>query len=374
MIFNDKTGDKQESSAKKMRTHIDELMARDGLLKMTEKSDENKDDIARESIYRRVAKFLLIIGVNEAARILPHLPPEQTEKIIPELASVRNVSPDEASVILAEFQSLLTRSRQSGGLDTARAILEKAFGKERAQAMIEKSVPEPEGTPFAYLQDVDDEKLFFLLKDEGAPIQTLVLSRIKPVAAAGFIKRLDSDAKKEIVMRLAKMAPMSPDIVRRVDQAMHEKLLATDTDSGDMIDGRSALAAILKKMDIGCERDILFTLSEHDPDLGKDIRERLFTVDDFLEGDDHFIQAVLRPMSEKEIAFLIAAKSDAFRNKILINVSRGRGDIILEEEILAKPMQKKDVDNTTAAFFAVLRRGWEEGKFVIKGRDEDIYV
>ena len=50
----------------------------------------------KESVYRRVAKFLLLIGENEAAKIMPHLTEEQIEKIVPELASIRRVEPEEA--------------------------------------------------------------------------------------------------------------------------------------------------------------------------------------------------------------------------------------------------------------------------------------
>ena len=57
----------------------------------------------KESIFRRVAKFLLIIGIDEAAKILPHLFPEQVDKIALEIASIRSVDEDEAALILAEF-------------------------------------------------------------------------------------------------------------------------------------------------------------------------------------------------------------------------------------------------------------------------------
>ena len=45
----------------------------------------------------------MLIGVDEAAKILPHLTEEQTEKIIPEIASIRYVEPEEATDILKEL-------------------------------------------------------------------------------------------------------------------------------------------------------------------------------------------------------------------------------------------------------------------------------
>ena len=391
--------DAKDTTVGKVRTHMDELMKRDGLLKSAkpaggaEKQTQNEaQNQARQnaqsgaaslagggssgadSVYRRVAKFLLLIGVNEAAKILPHLTAEQTEKIIPELASIRSVDPDEASVIFAEFQSLLERSRQSGGVQTARTILEKAFGTDKAQAMLEKTVSYPDGTPFDYLQEISAERLSQLLKDESAPVQALVLSRLKPALAAAFIKSLDRERQKDIIGRMAKLSSISSEVVRRVDRAMREKSQTLSTETGTALDGRGVLAEILKKMDPESEKSILSVLDENDAELGADVRKRLFTLDDIIRADDRFIQETLRAMSDGDLALLIAGKPEEFREKILTNVSKGRGDSVLEEEQLKKPIRKRDADEVTDAFFGTLRRAWEQGKLVIKGRDDDVYV
>jgi len=385
----------KDDTVGKVRTHMDELMKRDGLLKsakpaggaekqMQNQARQNAQSGAAslagggsngaDSVYRRVAKFLLLIGVNEAAKILPHLTAEQTEKIIPELASIRSVDPDEASVIFAEFQSLLERSRQSGGVQTARTILEKAFGADKAQAMLEKTVSYPDGTPFDYLQEISAERLSQLLKDESAPVQALVLSRLKPALAAAFIKSLDRERQKDIIGRMAKLSSISSEVVRRVDRAMREKSQTLSTETGTALDGRGVLAEILKKMDPESEKSILSVLDENDAELGADVRKRLFTLDDIIRADDRFIQETLRAMSDGDLALLIAGKPEEFREKILTNVSKGRGDSVLEEEQLKKPIRKRDADEVTDAFFGTLRRAWEQGKLVIKGRDDDVYV
>ena len=79
-------------------------------------------------------------------------------------------------------------------------------------------------------------------------------------------------------------------------------------------------------------------------------------------------------MSEKEIAYLITGKKEAFRKKILYNVSKGRGDTVLEEEQLAKPMSKRDCDDVSGKFLGAMRSAYEAGKFKIDGRDDGEYV
>ena len=328
----------------------------------------------KDSIYRRVAKFLLLIGIDEAAKIIPHLSPEQTEKIIPEIASIRSVDPDEANVILAEFENLVQRSREDGGVTTAKTILVKAFGEERANEMLQKTVPFPNGKPFDYMQEMEGERVFFLLKEESSAVQALVLSQLKPKVAADVINKMELSAKTEVVRRLATLKKIDPEVLRRVDQAMQEKVKNANTSKSDSIDGRGALADILKKMSPDSEKNILSMLSDTDPDLGVDLRQRLFTVDDVINCDDRVMQEKLHQMSETEIAYLVAGKSQEFRDKIFKNISKGRGDIVLEEENLHKPMLKKDCETVTSEFFSYLRRKWEAGELRIIGRDDEQYV
>lgn len=346
-------------------------LTRGGLLKVPE---PEKAEGGKDSVYRRVAKFMLLIGVDEAAKILPHLSEEQTEKIIPEIASIRTVGDDEAAAILAEFQSLVKRVKEGGGVETAKTILEKAFGQQRASEMMQKTVQFPEGKPFEYLDDADSDRILFLLKDELPAIQALVLSYLKPKKAAEVINLMAGDAKKEVILRLAKMEPILPEVLRRVDHAMHEKADAIKTQKANALDGRNALAQILKKMDPKSESDILKNLSNDDPDLGQDMKQRLFTIDDIVNADDRFVQGTLQKMDNGEIALLIAGKPDDFRKKILSNISTARSDIIIEDEQLKKPVLRADSEKVTSRFLYTMRQAYEDGKFIIKGRSDDIYV
>ena len=340
-----------------------------GILKVSEGTVET------EYVYRRVAKFLLLIGEEESAKILPHLSEKQIEKIVPEIASIRTVSNDEAAVILAEFKGLLNQSRKSGGIETAKDMLEKAYGKDKAERMLHKAIPFEGKVPFEYFRDADNEKIYRLLSDESVGVQSIVLSHLEPKKSAAVINLMNAAEKKDVVLRLAKMQPIEPDVVRRIDHSMHEKALAYTAEKAENIDGRNALAQILKKMDAGKENEILSVLANEDPDLGQDLRSRLFTIDDVIKSDDRFIEETLRKFEDRDICYLIAGKNDEFRGKILQNISQTRGAEILAQEEILKPMRRADCDKITAHFFSILRRAYEEGHLIIQGRDDDdVYV
>ena len=182
------------------------------------------------------------------------------------------------------------------------------------------------------------------------------------------------EEKHTVVLRMAKMEPISPEVVHRIDKSLHEKSLTMTAEKSENIDGRNALAEILKRMDSGTEKEILNSLSEGDPSLGEDLRSRLFTIDDVIRSDDRFIQEKLRNMADAEIVHLIAAKPDSFREKILSNVSINRKSLILSDEDLMKPLKKSEVDKTTNAFVSDLRRAYERGTLMILGRNDEQYV
>lgn len=340
-----------------------------GLVKIPASSTE------KDSIYRRVAKFLVIVGIDEAAKILPHLTEEQTEKIIPEIASIQKITPEESASILEEFESLVEKAREEGGLETARNILTKAYGSGKAEDMLKKSVKYPDGKPFDYLSDANAERIKVLIDGESDAVKSLVLSQIEPKKAAKVINLMDVDDKKKIVLRLAKIKPVAPEVLAEIDRSLHEKLLTQNTENSQNMDGRGVLAQILKRMNPSVENSIINTLSEQDPELGEDLRKRLFTEEDVIGSDDRFIQNYLHDMEDRDIAVLIYGKNDAFREKILSNVSKNRRRVILDEESMVHHLTKSDSEKMTSSFYSVLRRAWENGDLRVSGRDEgEVYV
>ena len=125
---------------------------------------------------------------------------------------------------------------------------------------------------------------------------------------------------------------------------------------------------------MGSENDILSYLSQEDPDLGQDLRSRLFTIEDVLKADDKFVQQKLREMTEVDIAFLVAGKTEDFRTKIFENISSGRKAEVLEQEDILKPMKRSECERITSEFFSKLRRAYEEGHLIIRDRNDDVFV
>ena len=373
----DLSSQKEKSKKEKHKSQNPELNAASdalisgGLLKVPV---SKKEADGRDSVYRRVAKFLLIIGVDEAAKILPHLTEEQTEKIIPEIASIRSVSPEETRQILEEFETLLKNAREGGGIDTAREILKKAYGEKKAKELIDKSVPFPLEKPFEYLNDIDNERINLLLKEESVQVKALILSHLNPKKAASVINLMDSKEKSEVAFRLLKLEPVSPEVIKNLDEVLHKKVLLQNSQRTNSLDGKNILAEILKKMSFSTENSILSKISTEEPSLANDLRERLFTVDDVVSSDDRFVQETLMMYSNYEIACLVYKREEKFTKKIFQCISQGRVSQVQEELNINQTFLKSECDKIYSKFLNTLRNAFEEGKLFIKNRTDDVYI
>ncbi|MGP1595257.1 MAG: flagellar motor switch protein FliG [Treponema sp.] len=342
---------------------LESEVQRRGLIKVS-------SDRQRESPYRRVAKFLYLVGETQAAKVLQKLTREQIEKVVAEMLTIRSVDKDEAAYILSEFTAIYNESKNSiGGVETAETILHKAFGKEKAAEILKKAVPAVPEKPFEFLDGVDGELLCRLLKDEIPATKVLVLSQLKPKTAAAYITHLAADEKNDIVLRLAKLDKISPEILRTISQSIREKLQHIQAGNVESVDGRAVLAAILRKSDSQTGEYILQHIADYHPDLEQDIRNRLFTFEDVLHVDSMPLQKKLSGMQDEELAALISYKPAAFVNKILANVSKNRASSILEEQSI-NPPSVKECRIITNQFLSDLRQQWEAGNLLVYGRDE----
>lgn len=320
----------------------------------------------------KAAKFLLLLGRDEAATVIRHLKPEEIEKISRQIAAIESIDTAEANQILTEFGWLAkTQSANlAGGPDIAERMLEAAFGQEKAQEVFRRAVPEAR-KPFAFLNDFEASQLLVLLKDESPQVLAMILPYIDAKLASGVISALPPPVRTDVVRRIARLERAQTDIIERVEAVLRDKAARLGRNApGERIDGAAVLANILKHVDSGMEDGILSGIEENDPTLSHDIRERLFTADDLLRVADRDMQKGLRDMSERDIALLLKGKSQSFRDKVLENVSRSKKTIVLEEFDILGTVRRDDVDKATKQFVGWFKKRWEDGDLVLDGDDD----
>ena len=338
---------------------------------------------AGESKFRRVAKFLVLIGSNRAAEILSRLPPDQVEAISREITGVSAIGPEERQAILEEFSSLLTSPYMGlgttvGGVEAARRVLYAAFGPEKGEQLLVKAVPETKPNPFDFLEDFSGDQLALLFNGESASAAALVFSRLPPKLSAKALSHITGERKLEILKRIAKQSAVPPEVLDQVAGALREKARLIGKSDELSFNGMEALAAILKSSDIDFGDEILDKLEEEDPELGRTLKEKIYTIADLLEAEDRPIQKKLASMDNKDIILLLKARTGhedtaLFREKILSNLSQGRREEILEDEGIVGAVPRRDVEKAATSFLTWFRQSREDGNIIMMNDDDLVF-
>lgn len=330
--------------------------------------------------YKRVAQFLVLAGSEKASEILAFLDPAQVEAISGEIVHIKTISVEEGEAVLEEFRSLLSRpfsysGSSSGGIEEARRLLYAAFGPEKGEEFLKRAVPGAVLNPFDFLQDFSPRQIALFFKDESPAACAMVFSRLPSEIAASVLANIETARKTEIVKRIARLGEISPDVMARTAAALREKArhFGRADDGAGSIDGMGALAAILKSSDISFGGRIMEELAGSDPELGRGLKDRLYTLDGLVSASGRPIQEKLRSMSDRDIALLLKGRPVEFTDKIYDNLSSGRAARVREESGIMGPVPKIEIEAVQREFLGWFRLAREEGKIFLK-EDEDIVL
>ena len=315
----------------------------------------------------RIAQFLALIGKDAAADVLKRLPAADIEKIVSELVRIRSVGSEEAAQVLTEFgfRAEVTRRGLYGGPETARGLLDAAFGAERADEIFRKAVPDATRF-FAFLNEYEPAQIKLLVKGESPAVIAAVISHLEPDVASGVLSLLEPADQAAIVRRIGRATKIDREVLARVEQTLKERIRTQGRIVSEELDGKSTLASILRAMDPTAGDKLLNALRVENEELSDDVRKRMFTVETLLLVDDADLQRVLREFTDRDIALVVKGKTDDLRAKILSNVSERRRIMIADEYHALGAVPRSDVDEVTSRFVSICRDLEERGEIVVR--------
>jgi len=353
---------KEQNAAKKARSRQEMDPGVRGFIKET----------SRDTGYRKAAQFLMLLGKDEAARVLRHMSAEEVQGITLEIARTQHIESREAAKILEEFgyiretKDLIAR----GGMDKAQEVLEASVGKEKAQQILEKVRKDMAPPPFTFLQDIDVHQAIALVKAESVPVAALILAHLEPRLAARILKALSPEAQKEIVPRIARTLKVDPEVLRKAEETLRNKVREMGEPVAGEVDGKTALTEILRYLDPAKEQAIL---AELDPNTANQIRKKLFTIEVVFQIPDKDLQRVLRDYADRELAMVLRGAEDKICKRILSNMSERRRELVsVEGDALGAP-RKADTDRAQQDFLEYIQLLEQKGEIAVL-REREEYV
>ncbi|MEM5781326.1 MAG: flagellar motor switch protein FliG, partial [Lawsonibacter sp.] len=116
----------------------------------------------------KAAAIVIALGAEKASLLYQHMDSEEIEQVTLEVAKLGFLDADTTEDILTEYYQMCMTNKAvtEGGLEYARSVLEKAFGPQTANALLDKVAKSLKNREFAFINKASEKDLFSALQHE----------------------------------------------------------------------------------------------------------------------------------------------------------------------------------------------------------------
>ena len=324
---------------------------------------------------QKAAAVIVSLGADKASGLYQFMEPEDVETLTIEVARLGMLNSEQTEAVLTEFYQTCMTSKAvtEGGLEYARTVLEKAFGNQTAQALLEKVTKSLKTREFAFLNKADVKSLFSALQNERPQTMALVLSYVDPDKAAGVIEQLDPHRQIKVVEAIATMESASPAAIKTIEAEMERKFSSIITQSNVKVGGIDYVAGIMNNLDRSSEKSIFDGLSAQNADLAEEIRKRMFVFEDIITMDDRSVQRFVRDCDPRDLVLALKTANADVSSKLFTNMSARMAESIRDDLEVTTNVRMKDVEDAQQRIVGVIRDLEERNEIIImKGGKDDI--
>ena len=327
------------------------------------------------SFPQKAAAVIVSLGADKASQLYQFMEPEDIELLTLEVARLGMLDSETTEEVLTEFyQNCMTnKAVTEGGLEYAKAVLEKAFGSQTALSLLEKVTKSLKNREFAFLDKADVKSLYSALQNERPQTMALVLAYVDPDKAAGVIEQLPPDRQVKVVEAIATMESANPTAIKIIEADMERKFSNITTSSSVKVGGIDYVAGIMNNLDRSSEKSIFDLLSVNNEELADEIRKRMFVFEDIVTMDDRSVQRVLRDCDPRDLVLSLKTANTEVANKLFGNMSARMAETIRDDLEITTNVRMKDVEDAQQRIVGIIRDLEERNEIVIlKGGKDDI--
>ncbi|WRS26695.1 flagellar motor switch protein FliG [Oscillospiraceae bacterium MB08-C2-2] len=325
---------------------------------------------------QKAATIVISLGSETAASVYKHLNEDEIEKLTFEIAKIQKIGSDDVEAILNDFYSLALTQKviTEGGVTYARNVLEKAFGVQTANSLLDRVTKSLKTKAFEFIRKADYKNLMTTIQNENPQTIALILSYARADQASTIIAELDKEVRIEVVERVAKMDRTSPEIIAQVEKVLESKFATMVSTDFMEVGGVDYIADVMNNIDRSSEKFIFDELYKRDAKLADDIRKKMFIFEDIVNLDNMAIQRFLREVDSKDLVVALKGANEEVSALIFENMSQRMGETVHSDMEYLHNVRMKDVEEAQQRIVGVIRKLEDDGEIVISKGKDDTFV
>lgn len=328
--------------------------------------------------FDKAAILINYLGKDALRVLLKRLDDGDIRKLINQMTKFRVVPVHVTKRVLEEYYEMISETEDYIFTEqtSSKDVIVDALGEERARGILGGlNITSGGQRSLESLEMVDAKSLATFLVNEHPQTVAVILAHLEPEKKGEVLKRLPEALQAEVVLRMANLEHVDPELIREIDKVLKHQLANTATVEQSALGGVQPVAEMLNVMDKNTETSIMSRLEEKDPLLAEEIRKLMFVFDDISKIDDRGIQALLKEVPNDKLLLALKTANEDIRTKIFKNISARAAEMLREDLSNMGPSRLSDVEGAQQEIVNAARRLEAEGKILIaRGGSEDAMV
>ena len=327
---------------------------------------------------QKAAILMVLLGDETSANLFRSLKEEEAQDIAKEIASLGHINQETADSVLDDYykMSLARTYLLQGGNDYARKLLIKAFGEIASKRLLDRISLALQGAPanFDSLERADPVQLSRFIQKENPQTIALVLAHLKSAQAAVLLSSLPADLRADVVMRMANLEQISPEIIAKITSSLSQRLASIGDFRRESYGGTRAVAELINCLDSNTSNAILEKIENSNPNLALTIRNLMFVFEDVLLIDDAGMREIIQGVDKKTLTLALKGTSEDVKKQFYRFMSGRAVEMLKEDMEVLGAVKIKDVEAAQHEIVVLIRKLDQDGVINIRGGGAEEYI
>ncbi len=322
----------------------------------------------------KAAIFLLAMGEVFTSEVFKYLKEDEVRKVSTLMAQIQHIPGEGVQKVLDEVKAKMGMVQGEMSVpveEFLKKVLFNSMPEEQAKQIYEDIMRQLHPSTFQKLSSLEPKVIVNFLSNEHPQTIAVILAHLEPSLAAQILEELSDKLQADVMLRIAHLEKISPEIVAEIDRVLEEELFSVEMSDATKVGGAEKVAEILNSVDRNLEDTLMEQIEDTSEELAEEIRKLMFKFEDLLQVDDLAIVAILKEISTEELKLALKAASEELRAKFFNNMSERAGMMLKEDLEAMGPVRLKDVEQAQQAIIRVAKRLESEGKIVLGGKGGD---
>ena len=330
---------------------------------------KKEDEFQALTKTQKTAIIMMVLGEEEAANVVSHLPPREVQHLGAAMVSVANVSQGAVDMVLDEF--VLTMKQQTnlsmGTSDYVQRVFNKALGEDKASSVLNRIIPTRASNGLDILNWMDARSIAEMIRGEHPQIISIIVSFLEHEVAADVLHYLPEDLRADIIMRVAQLETIQPEALEELETIMQKQFTSNSAVKSSNVGGVNQAAKIMNFTKSDMETQIMGNLMERDEDLTGRIQDNMFVFDNLSGVDARSIQVLIRNIETDLLMVALKGADDLVKDTFLDNMSKRAGILFLDDMEAKGPMRISEVEEAQKDILRTARRLSDAGEMMLGG-------